>query len=472
MPLNAMVLAPCEFQLDPRHGYWSESLRKMGYNTLEVEIVARPTHWRNGTERLIKDGRISLFLRGQRPSVSDWSKFVEELPAQTTTGIYLKRGLLDTVAATELVRKEIQSSNVIIANDLAGAVAVLSASKSSSASIIYDAQEIFTDSYDLLPGEPLSVAERAAWIALETQVVKCVNHVVTVSPGIASLYEHRHGRRPEVIPNFVPEDRYYFKPMFDRSARGATKFVFIGRGDPYRGLEQLVDVWDFDPTVATLDLILPSSYFVNSLKRRASRAKRKFSGPKFVPPVPPETMIQTLSSYDVGVLPYRYPAPYDQASPNKLGEYIAAGLPIVANEQPFISNVIQGGGIGCVFDWDKEGSFKEAIESICEDPMLSKVTTNVLSDRALKFNWDVNFIGFFSKVKEDLQRLQSTDFDNLTPDDTIALRDSLTIAIRFALRNRAITWVRNHLGLVGPIVRIVGRVKRVRHALSRPRQAA
>lgn len=58
---TAVVLAPCPFDSDPRHGYWRDSLAARGHRVLEIEILTMPRHWRHETELISTKDRISLF---------------------------------------------------------------------------------------------------------------------------------------------------------------------------------------------------------------------------------------------------------------------------------------------------------------------------------------------------------------------------------------------------------------------------
>jgi glycosyltransferase involved in cell wall biosynthesis len=67
----------------------------------------------------------------------------------------------------------------------------------------------------------------------------------------------------------------------------------------------------------------------------------------------------------VGVIPY--PAVdlnHHFCSPNKLFEFIQAGLPIVANDLPFLRDVIVGEAIGAVAPIEQHEEFGKAIDRI------------------------------------------------------------------------------------------------------------
>ena len=73
---DAVVLAPCEFHLDPRHEYWANSLEAIGFKTLRMEVLestnnmsqARKVAYSQGlltmaSNRLVRDKDIPVHIR-------------------------------------------------------------------------------------------------------------------------------------------------------------------------------------------------------------------------------------------------------------------------------------------------------------------------------------------------------------------------------------------------------------------------
>lgn len=459
---RAVVVAPCPFEADPRHGYWSATLRKFGFDVLEIEIVERPKSWRSVSERYQSGDRVSLFSAVPSHSRSVLVEMTRNISCESSTGHYLKGQFLRIFSAIELAVDVIETADLVIANDLVSAVAILNNVKLDDARLIYDAQEVFTDSYDLLAGEPLTDNERFGWRSLESHVVSLVDEVVTVSPGIADLYLRRHGRKPLIIPNYVPQERFqYLKRSSDSKP---VEFVFLGRADPHRGLEELIDNWDFDPSVVTLDLYIPNGTGLDELKRRSAGIHREFTGPIFREAVPPHQIVNTLSNYDVGILPYSYPPPYDHASPNKFGEYVAAGLPILANRQPFTAEVIQRLEIGTVFEWNKPGDFRFAVSSSVMEHNIVKWTKNVLETRSTNLCWDVNFE---QSLGEKIRGIDSSSINNRkSVTENFQIAGPIHTALLALVRRWMLAIGRRHIYRFRPILGFLARFNLVKRLMS------
>jgi hypothetical protein len=384
---DAVVLSPCGFHLDPRHEYWAKSLEDAGYQTLRFEVLEDAD-----------DGSLSRFLRlqnglltvGSNRKISN-QEFrlkvgADEFPAKSPLGRYIKARLARMLYAISHDSLCNLRPSVVVANDLLGAVLAVAMWGDTTCRIIYDAQEVFTDSYDLLGGPVFSESERIAWIELESNVCKRADLTVTISPGIAQLYKTRHDTVCEILPNYIPKARSEIRQS-DSSSR-PKRFVLIGRADPHRGLEELVESWDIPEDIATLDLIMPETPQRGRLEAHCSQVKRLHAGPRFVAAVPPDQMIKTLSFYDVGILPYKYPYPYSHASPNKFGEYVGAGLAVLANDQPFVTEQVSKHSLGQIFSWGASNEFLASVFNLSDSDNLGEITENVKTAFETSLNWE------------------------------------------------------------------------------------
>jgi glycosyltransferase involved in cell wall biosynthesis len=454
--LRAMVLTPCEYALDPRHSYWTELLQDNGYDVVNLEVLDVARHWTSERELFVTENLVSAFAateisQSKLPANFRWLADKTD----TSTGAFLASRTLRYLNAVDQESLRCLDVDLVIANDLIGVVLAQYLWGNRSIDVVYDAQEIFTDSYDLLDGEPLSSSERSSWIELETYLCQHSKQVVTVSPGIADLYRRRHDVDAKVIPNYVPKARQ----IDSVEDSGPIKFVFLGRAEPHRGLEQLVQEWDYSADVVTLDLIIPDGSYKSRLVALDDSCKRQLSGPKFRESVKPAAIIETLSRYDVGVLPYNYPYPYSEASPNKLGEYIAAGLAILSSDQGFVSQVVTSNSLGEIFSWQNSESFESAIESLSHRTYLQTCTEAVICARREELNFDVGFRLLLEDVK-DLTTVATPHtmwLDNLNP---YKVEMGRLIASLFRLCRRYLQRIAiRHLRQLGPLINIIGRTK-------------
>jgi len=350
------VVSQGRFDADPRHSYWSDSLRKVGCDVIEAEIID------DGCPARL---RASMSVRGDRwtIAVNRFATAVAPLrpPILTSTGRYLDSTNRAIAEAVDLLVPTLAHAAMVVAIDLLVARNIVA--RCGDLKVVYDAHEVFVESFDMLDTTPLSDVERLYWKEVERDVVRTAFATVAVSPGIANFMREYTGVLPWVIPNYVPLSLRREHGHTD-SSTGPVRFVFVGRADPLRGLERLVSFWDFDPAKATLDLYITESPYKGRLRKLSNKVRRSHAGPVFRDPVDPARIPTVLASYDVGVIPYEYPPPYSEASPNKFGEYVAAGLSVISNGSGFVSQQVLTHSLGTVFDWTKPGTFIDAVEEM------------------------------------------------------------------------------------------------------------
>jgi glycosyltransferase involved in cell wall biosynthesis len=95
------------------------------------------------------------------------------------------------------------------------------------------------------------------------------------------------------------------------------------------------------------------------------------------------------SGADLGVIPYhaidlnnRY------CSPNKLFEFLAAGVPFVCNELPFLRAIIDAYGCGMVTDLSEPETAAAAILSIVEHPVRLKALKDAAESAGRELSWE------------------------------------------------------------------------------------
>ena len=406
----AIVLTPHQFDFDPRHLFWKESL-DTSFEKVEIwqfiGTKSRPSY--NGAGLSVSqviENSITVKSLESSQKMAQWA--LEEFSAITSgtesevlellldcpvesrsvTHAYLLAQVERMIAALGLA-STLDFPSLVIANDLISAIAATAVWADGETKIIYDAQEVFVDMYRSSPADKMSKPEEGFWLNLETLVCSKVDQVVTVSPGIAELYLQRHSIVTSVVPNWVPLSH---EVPSSADAKLPIKFVYMGHAAPHRGLEDLIQKWGASMDQATLDLFIPERPYTQSLRALIEKCTRGKSNLQITlnPPVASDQMIDTLTRFDVGIIPYDHPYPYSHCSPNKLGQYLAAGLAVISNELPFVQQTIESAHCGAVFKWSELGSFERVVHDICNASDLSELKANSRNAYHKSFNWDLS----------------------------------------------------------------------------------
>ncbi|MBN2119185.1 MAG: glycosyltransferase [Anaerolineales bacterium] len=172
-----------------------------------------------------------------------------------------------------------------------------------------------------------------------------INEVVTVSDGIANLYRENFGWESTVVRN-APA---YTAVEFHATDPNSIQLVHHGGASPGRHLEDLIHLMTLlDERFHLTFILVPTRVgYVTYLKKLAMRlAPCRI---RFIDAVPPSLLTSNLTMYDVGIhllkaanLNYLY------ALPNKLFDFIMAGLGVAIFPLPEMAKLVKEHGIGIV----------------------------------------------------------------------------------------------------------------------------
>jgi glycosyltransferase involved in cell wall biosynthesis len=218
--------------------------------------------------------------------------------------------------------------------------------------------------------------------ATEGLLIKHTDLVMTVNEFIAEVLASRYSlkRHPQVVYN-CPRASL---PIRHREERTTSKIaLYQGQFTRDRGLDNLVKATDY--LLPDVRLLLRGSGIIERELKALSVGRTNV---QFEKPVNASKLVSAASEADVGIIPY-LPTNLNNylASPNKLFEYIQAGLPIAASNTPFMRKVILENDIGMLFDSQDPRSIANAINSVTRKDLLRRQRANLVS-AAKKYNWE------------------------------------------------------------------------------------
>ncbi|GIV59411.1 glycosyltransferase family 4 protein [Rhodocaloribacter litoris] len=234
------------------------------------------------------------------------------------------------------------------ASDLYVLPALAVAARRHGGRLVYDARECYPH-VAATAGRPWV---RAFWHLVEGHYVRRADAVFTVSPGIAAHMARTYGiPAPDVLYN-APVTRPVCPAGQLRRLAGLPPSMPLllhqGQLRPDRGCDRLLDALPDVPGIALV-------FLGDGPHRPALQAHTERLGlsdrVRFLDPVPPDALLPLTADADVGVtlledtcLNHRL------ALPNKLFEYLMAGLPVLASDLPEIRRVVVPHDVGCVVD--------------------------------------------------------------------------------------------------------------------------
>lgn len=251
--------------------------------------------------------------------------------------------------------------------------------------LIYDAHELSTE-VAYIPWH-----EKLIWRKLERCLIRQADTVIT--PGVyrAKYFVEKYGiPMPEVVINCpaAVKQTQHSNYLRDQTCIQDTEPIILYQGGLIsgRGLHNLI------LAMASIErgilVFMGWGIIEDDLKnlvKQHNLQDRVF----FVPPVAPEQVVKHIAPADLGVVIYRFTGLNNYyASPNKLYEYINAGLPVVSSNFPALKDIVDEYKIGETFDPENPGSIAQTINSILSDiKKLERFKINAKKAAGI-FNWE------------------------------------------------------------------------------------
>jgi len=264
--------------------------------------------------------------------------------------------------------------------------------------LIYDSHEYYLGTAALSRRR----LERSIWWFVERMFIGRADEVITVCDTIADRLREQYGiRRPRVLRNVpmhrAPKRTAHLRKILSLDPETSI-LLYQGIIERGRGLFR------------TLDALtkLEGCHFValgdGSLREEITAYARRLglsARVAFLAPVAPEQLMEYTASADVGLcLIENAGFSYYHSLPNKLFEYMMAGVPVIASDFPEIGRVVRESGSGLTVNPEDHIEIAQAVKRLTQDRAFRETCTRgALRATADRYNWDRE-----SRVLADIYR--------------------------------------------------------------------
>ena len=274
-------------------------------------------------------------------------------------------------------------ADLLFSNDLDTLLPNYLVSKLKSRPLVYDSHEYFTETPELVNRQFV----QGVWKKIERWIFPKLKDVITVNQSIADLFEKEYGVQVAVVRNIPP---LLPKPekTFNRKLPDYKPFVLLqGSGiNIQRGGEELVQAMQFVDHARLL--IVGGGDVIGILKKMADDLylNDKIT---FIPKVPFEALRYYTSKASLGVsLEKDTNVNYRVMLPNKLFEYIHAGVPVLVSPMVEMKNIVETYGVGeTIKNHDPKEIARHISEMIGNPEKLRKYRQNC-KKAAIELNWE------------------------------------------------------------------------------------
>ena len=228
------------------------------------------------------------------------------------------------------------------------------------ARLVYDAHELETET------NGLGGLRRRASKIVERLLIRFVDETIVVSEGIADWYSAAYsGRRPAVVLNCPPA---VHRPVASDRLRAALDlpddailFLYQGVFGAGRGIELLLDAFAALGDPRKVLVMMGMGPLEALIESNAGR----YPWIRLHPAVTPEVLTSYTASADVGLCMIEDTClSYRLCMPNKLFEYLGAGVPAIVSDLPEIRRVVEQHEAGWIVPEWTSRALRDVVEGI------------------------------------------------------------------------------------------------------------
>jgi glycosyltransferase involved in cell wall biosynthesis len=287
---------------------------------------------------------------------SGFKKYVSNFYYQINLIEYYK-----SLTSQFISRSVIFQPDIVHANDLDTLLAGYLIKRKTGAKLVYDAHEIWTEMGSTFPRTINFVFKM-----IEKYLLKRVDAFVSVNQSIidylARLYKIDF-KQESIITSPIYNAPNYQKVRKNYSVK-SIKVLYQGRFEFNRGLEEYIEATD---KVKSAEFFI-RGYGINEPELRELAQKKKNQNLTFLEPVEMSEMTEKASFAQIGVLPYLPKSTNNYlCTPNKLFEYMMAGLALCVSDLPELKYLVQKHQIGVTFTPGDSDSLAKAIANLAKN---------------------------------------------------------------------------------------------------------
>lgn len=321
---------------------------------------------------------IATILRGEPYLNFPYAVDVLKIKNQYGMNLYLEFNWKLFWKLLKITKKD----DILLANDLDALLPNYLVSKIKGAELVFDSHEIFSE----LPSLSGRKLKKKLWKILENYIVPKLKHFYTVSEGYADWFENEYKIRPEIIRN-VPlvssNQELKLEINLPENPNQHTILIYQGVLNFSRGIDKMIEAMNY---IENTQLWIVGKGPKKEAFEKLTSDLNLNDKVKFIGNVIPSQLKLITKKADLGLsLEEDYGISYRYALPNKLFDYIHAGIPVLGTYLPEIKNTIEKYGIGkTIENHDPKHIAKKINELKAEG---KSVYTENLQKASQVFNW-------------------------------------------------------------------------------------
>ncbi|MGI8805187.1 MAG: glycosyltransferase [Thermoleophilaceae bacterium] len=232
------------------------------------------------------------------------------------------------------------------------------------------------DSHELWPDRNMRPEARWWLLACEALFARVADAVVMTSPAHAEVLARRYRVPEPVVVRNIPAESARGRSGDGRARSGdghGPVAIYVGGVLRHRGIEQSIRALS-DVDRLTLRLLGPVEPDYRAELEHLARSAGVRGRVEFSPPVAPTEVVDALAGADVGLALFQPVClSHRLVLPNKLFEYVRAGLPVVGSDLPMIARFVRDHDVGATVDPEDTEAIAAALAATVEPERNAKL---------------------------------------------------------------------------------------------------
>lgn len=250
--------------------------------------------------------------------------------------------------------------------------------------VIYDTHELWSE-------QPFINSQEAVdhWDALERRLIAYAQAVMTINEPLAEILAQRYGL-PAVL---AVHNCQQSQPLPPRAQNAKPIALYQGAYVPHRGCEELI------AAAAKLRHVQIAFRGFGP----SEQALRELDSGKRVlwwDAVPGPEVVRAAAQADIGLIPF-LPTCLNHyySTPNKLFEYMSAGLAMAGSDIPEVARFVTGYQLGRLFDPYSPSDIAEALDGLALSGELETMKSRARQASEERWNWEREIADYLALVE-------------------------------------------------------------------------
>jgi glycosyltransferase involved in cell wall biosynthesis len=200
-----------------------------------------------------------------------------------------------------------------------------------------------------------------AYAAVEKWALSKFDLIIAATPLILSELR-KVGPRVVLVNNFPIEKELASNVSYSNRS---IEIAYIGGISPIRGVEELVKAMEYTKSKVALNLV--GDYSPKNFKAKLS-SLNGWTKIKDIGVLDREEVQAILAASRIGIVTFLPEPNHIESQPNKLFEYMSAGIPVIASDFPLWREIVESNNCGLCVDPEDPKSIAVAIDWLLEHP--------------------------------------------------------------------------------------------------------